>query len=197
MDLDRYGATKVMSKDVQALLSRALAPVVKPLGYRRTPSTSGCSFTIQQDGMWQTFWVQLDKWGWTQWVGSAFTIEFQWDDKPDKGAWGDAHTRWSGICTDDDLAVAKALQDTVAASALPLPGLKPGELWVQDFEFEQQRLDRLGQTDQPYWPGLDIWCRYRAPEHLQMWAVFFADRLPAMLQRFPPTYDRTAHRPFL
>ena len=197
MDLDRYGATKVMSKDVQALLRRALAPVVKPLGYRQTPSTSGCSFTLEREGLFQTFWLQIEKWGWTQWLGSAFTIEFQWDEQPDKGSIGGARTRWSGICTDADLTAAEALQRSVRASAQPLPRLKRDETWVTDFQFEQERLDSLSHVHEPYWPGLDIWCRYRDPEHVQRWAAFFADRLPAMLERFPATYDdRTTRRPF-
>lgn len=197
VNLDRYGATKVVSKDVHTLLRRALAPVVKPLGYRQTPGASGCTLTLEQAGSFQTMWVQVEKCGWTQWLGSAFTLEFQWDDNPDKGAGGDARTRWSGLCTADDLAVAKDLQQSVSESAQPLPELQADEVSVQDFLSEQERLDHLGQVAEPYWPGLDIWCRYRDPEHVQRWASFFAERLPAMLDRFPVSYDRTTRRPLI
>lgn len=192
MELDRYGATKVLSKDVQSVLRSALGPVVKPLGYRRTPGSSGCSFTVERDGLWQTFWVQIDKWGWTQWIGSAFTVEFQWDDEPERGSWSDARTRWTGLCRDSDLAVARELNSTIAKSAVPYSKVLREDREFLDFDFEQERLNTLCTPDGPWSPGQDVWCRYRDPQHVQAWASFFVDRLPDMLDRFPPTYDRRA-----
>lgn len=190
MERDRYGAIKVMSKDVHAALRRALGPVAKPLGYRRAPGTSGCSFTSENGGLWQTFWVQVDKWGWEQWTGSAFTVEFQWDATPERGSWGDARTRWTALCSDSDLQVARDVNSATARSALPLPRLRRADKGLLDFAFEQERLDSLSRADEAWWPGLDVWCRYRDPQHVDAWASFFAERLPAMLDRFPPTFDR-------
>jgi hypothetical protein len=170
---------KVLSRDVHRLLRGTLDPVLRPLGFVRTPRAAWCSYTIERSGGWQTCWVQLNAWGWRPVVGSALTLEVQLADEPDPGqADRGRRMRWTHLSTAADLREARSGQEAIASSPPPVPH--------EDAELvEDGRLldDYLGKLDVGWVPGLDVWLRYRRAADVEHWGEFFARRMPAMLER--------------
>jgi hypothetical protein len=170
---------KVLSRDVHRTLRGTFDPALQPLGFVRTPRASWCSYTTQRSDGWQTFWVQLNTWGWRPIVGSALTLEVQLADEPGPGhAVRSRRKRWTHLSTPADLREARSAQEAITSSPPPVP--REDEELVEDGRL----LDNyLGKLDAEWSPGLDVWLRYRRIGDVEHWADFFARRLPAMLER--------------
>lgn len=170
---------KVLSRDVHRVMRGAFEPVLRPLGFMRTPRASWCSYTIERTGGWQTCWVQLNAWGWKPIVGSALTLEVQLANDPEPGQGGRGRRmRWTHLSTPADLLEARVRQEAIARSVPPLP---PDDAELAE---DGRLLDNyLGKLDAEWDPGLDVWLRYHRAADVEQWAEFFARRLPAMLER--------------
>lgn len=132
-------------------------------------------------------WFQCDKWGWDNYAGSSFFVNFQRGGEP--VPWN-AHTdRLQQFLSADELETARRLQNAVIRRLQPPPA-NYIETMRAAFAKQSQDPDALIEgllmpfrtIDAPYRNNQDFSLRYFSAQDVDAWASFLLSVLPGILR---------------
>jgi hypothetical protein len=174
--------SKVSSRELYAILRTPIAPVAKQAGFKRLKSGM-LGWTRPESDRHLSFWFQCDHYGWFEDFGSKFTLEFQLtaNAAPGSGTFAE-RVRFGELLTDQERETVRVTNNNVLQS-LPPPGPR-SPVAVLPAEQRQWFLSGYRIRLDPYEPTHDIWLHYFTRRDVDVWAAFFADRLPRMISDF-------------
>lgn len=166
----------VKSADVYRTARLVLAPWFKSNGFKR--GTSGMLAWYRPQGdRYLTVWLQVSQWGWSQYDGSQFTMEFQSSADPGPGG-GGRRRRFGSLLTVEQRERLRSMQNEIIAGLVqPTEDVVP---WANEPGYAETFLPMT----EPYGEHHDIWLRYMTPDDVWSWANFLLEALPDMMDRF-------------
>ncbi len=133
-------------------------------------------------------WFQCDKWGWDQYAGSSFFVNFQTSGPPKP--WGGPTQRLQEFLSTAELEEALTLQNRVIAKLKPPPP-EHIQMLREAFAKTSPNPDLLIEAlladfqpvERPYRPNQDFSLRYHDDEDVSAWSAFLLRVLPGILHR--------------
>jgi hypothetical protein len=173
---------KVLSRDVHRILRKEVGAVLQPLGFR---TLSGAQFSASRSegDRYLTLWSQCDKHGWEADWGCSFTIELQFSQSEFPADGGILErVRVPHLLSAECREAVRIRNNEIIKE---LPGFL-GRRMVSVRESDGNEVVVLGYvpTDNPHPLGVDVWFHYASHEHVEQWAKFIAERLPACFGKF-------------
>jgi hypothetical protein len=174
--------------ELYRLIGTALAPCFAAHGLKRR-SASRLQYQRQNDANYQTVWFQCDKWGWDQYAGSSFFVNFSVTEASDPEAVRGRCERLNFFLSDDELERARRLRDCVVAR-IPIPPHAYFQALEQGFRKASPDPESLVATIRssfeperwPYRRTQDLKLRYWQPRDVAEWAEFMRPVLPRALE---------------
>jgi hypothetical protein len=175
-------AVKVLAKDVYSLLRSAFFRDLKGAGFRKLEKVT-LGWTRPSGERHLSFWVQLDRHGWFDDVGSSFTIEFQLSAKILSGAGGFAEReRFAQLLDARERETVREINNRILSGLRPLSPNHPALLLNE--EMRGWFLSKYKPEPEPYPENRDVWLHYAAIDHVAEWARFFQPRLVRLAAAF-------------
>jgi hypothetical protein len=172
----------VKSAELYQLLRAGLRDRFEAHGFKRAPRAQ-CGW---HNGK-VFIWFQCDQWGWDQYAGSSFFVNFQAGGQPIP--WDGKTDRLQQFLTHDELETMRHLQNEVVRHLPPPPpdyvdGLRAGfaKLSKEPDRLIDAVLARFRPVETPYRFNQDVSLRYFHSRDVEAWAVFLRDILPRIAE---------------
>ena len=173
---------KVTSKDFYAIFRESLAPVMKKAGFKRLKMGS-LGWTRPENNGYLCVWVHVDKYGWFPDFGSKFMLEFELGTKPELSTNTlDKMRNFTGLLSPDELETVRVLNNSVV-QALP-PPQPSNPFWALNEEWQKMFMLDYQIRVEPYPPNDYVWLHYFTRQDVEVWAVFFKERILRMTSDF-------------
>ncbi|MFI5387166.1 MAG: hypothetical protein ACHQ50_13730 [Fimbriimonadales bacterium] len=173
--------TKVDSRRVYAIAREIVGPLAKDLGFKREKAM--LSWTRPHGSQHLTFWFQVSQFGWNQYAGSQFTVEFQLSARP-KVASGMQRARLPTLLTDADREEARLRENAVISRLVRPPRSYVEWIGSASADVASSYLRQFEPVDEPYYTGKDIWFRYASEDDVRRWCEFIVAKLPSAIDKF-------------
>ncbi|MEI9430935.1 hypothetical protein [Mesorhizobium sp. Cs1299R1N3] len=167
------------STEAYRVLRTHLAPIFQGAGFKRAKGL--LSWMRPQGQRHLVVWCQVSQFGWDDFAGSQFTVEFQLSDEAVVGAFPSRRRRFPKMLDYNGRDEVRTIQNRVISSLHRPPANHP--LLHTNEAICAIYLKGFQRIDQPYTEGDDIWLRYGCEDHLITWARFIANHLPDWLKQ--------------
>jgi hypothetical protein len=168
------------STEVYRTIREMIAPWCKAQGFRRIKSGLLGYYKPLDEG-YLVFWFQCDQWGWDDFAGSGFIVEFQISDEPLIGR-GTRRTRLPLLLNDEQLEHLRQAQNQMISQLNPPP--KHHRVFHISPDYTRMLLERFKPVTETELNPFQFWHRYYSIEDVQRWAVLILDLLPVVLRTF-------------
>ena len=170
------------SAELYRHLRSSLAEWFRAHGFKRAPRAQ---LGWHADGVF--IWFQCDKWGWDQYAGSSFFVNFQVGGSAEP--WNAPTERLQHFLTEPELEVMRTLQnDVIRKLRLPPPeyiaAFRAAASKASDPEgLVDGLLIPFRPVEEPFRSNQDVSLRYFDGDDVQRWASFLIGVLPSIVDR--------------
>ena len=168
------------STDVYHTLREIVAPWCKTQGFKPIKAGLLGYYRSRNEGC-LVFWFQCGPWGWDNFEGSGFVLEFQVSEHPIIGS-GTKRTRLPLLLNNEQLERLRQLQNQVISRLTPPPQDHP--IFRISPEFTQSYLARFRPVAAADLNPGQFWHRYYSVEDVARWGEYILELLPGALKRF-------------
>jgi hypothetical protein len=162
------------------LVRQELDPLMRSLGFARTPGASMASWARPEGDEWLLFWFQPSMSNYAYSAGFKFVVEFQLGPEAQPGGRGH-RLRLGEVLTDAEREQVRQMENRVIAK---LPPPDRGFAASLDGRTREWSLGQWQPVGKPYGPGDDIWFRHGDEADVLEFLAFFGAVLPDVVTRF-------------